>query len=427
MLRKIIRFLFFYLFLANISYAGPLTPDTVSSNPAAVAVVTGNGVAQKYLEKQLGIKNNHGIEFGGTWMVDNNQLFSGGIPNVYRNTSNSAFLFNITADTEKLAAWKGGMFGAEFLQLNAQSTNVQAGTVQGYNSIPGSKPLTRSELYQLWYRQKFFDDKLIVRIGKTLPTYDNVSQPLSLSQQNLNIPAVSSLIFTPLFTNPTMLGVMPGFYNSAYGITMNLVPTRKWYASYGIYDGNLAQGAQTGINLLPTLNGSYFQIAEVGVNWLQGENRKPGFFGSGLWHQSGKLTNFLNQSANSASGFYLFGTQRLWYKNPGIDNVGISSFYQFGVNNSNILSVKKYVGAGLTGFGLVPERFDDSLGLGIAFSWLNQSTSDRATELMYQGYYQAKIIKGVYLEPVLTYIPTPGVSKTLNPDWAGTLRAIILF
>jgi porin len=50
----------------------------------------------------------------------------------------------------------------------------------------------------------------------------------------------------------------------------------------------------------------------------------------------------------------------------------ISTFVQFGLNNSETLPVKDYFGLGFTGFGLVPHRADDSLGIGMAWSWLNR-------------------------------------------------------
>lgn len=50
------------------------------------------------------------------------------------------------------------------MQFNGQDANGQAGSVQGYNSLPGPEPLNRSELYQLWYRQTLFEDRLIFRM-----------------------------------------------------------------------------------------------------------------------------------------------------------------------------------------------------------------------------------------------------------------------
>ena len=50
--------------------------------------------------------------------------------------------------------------------------NALAGTVMGFNSLSAAPPFSRAELYELWFRQEFFDKKLIVRIGKSVPTYD---------------------------------------------------------------------------------------------------------------------------------------------------------------------------------------------------------------------------------------------------------------
>lgn len=401
---------------------------SIASNPAAVNLLTGTGDLQAFLEKELGIHNNHGIRIGGTFTGDANQLFSGGIPNADRSTLNGLFQLGLSADTEKLIGWQGGLFDVEILQFNGQNTNTEAGTVQGYNGLPGSPPLNRFEVYKLWFRQQLFDKTFFIRIGKTVPSldFDNVVKPVPLNDDHLIIPAVSGLIFTPLYVNATMLGIMPGYYNSAYGLTLNFVPSRKWSLSYGVYDGNLARGKQTGLTG-PTFNGAYFHIAEGNFNWVLGSHKLPGDIGLGLWHQTGLIQTSPSLTEHGASGIYLFGTQRLWYRNRSVDNAGISGYYQYGNTNSGVLNMKQYVGAGLTAFGLIRSRENDSMGLGGALSWLNQKSFHRRTELMTQAYYQAQMIPNVYLEPALTYIPTPSASPNLSAAWAATLRTIILF
>ena len=109
----------------------------------------------------------------------------------------------------------------------------------GFDSIEVTPPLVRQEIYQLWYLQSFFEDRLSVRIGKSIPTYDfgNVVRPVPVRDSAAAIPAVSGLIYTPIFVNPTMLGVIPGYYNSAVGLTVTVTPNDRTYLSYGIYDG----------------------------------------------------------------------------------------------------------------------------------------------------------------------------------------------
>lgn len=411
------------LYASNIALAS----SSISSNPAAVNVETGSGAIQQYIEKKLHIQDNHGISLQGAWIGDTNRLFGGGLPSAKKSTSNSVGIIDLSIDMEQFNGWKGGLFSAQFLQENAQNTNGPAGVIQGFNSLPDVPPYNRSELYALWYRQALFDDKLFIRLGKTITTLDfnNVVKPVPLSQNDPNIPAVTSLIYTPIFISPAVDGLMPGYTNTAYGMTATFTPIKTWYASYGIYDGNLASGKQTGLTG-PTFNGNYFQVGETGSAWRLGKDQKPGTIGIGLWHQTGLIKQG-NLAERGSTGTYLFGSQRLWYKHPGKDTSGISGFYQYGINNSKVLPMKQSIGAGLTAFGLVANRASDSIGAGVSLAWLNQRVTNRKKEIMFQIYYQAMLFKYIYLEPVLSYIPNPGQNNQLRPATAGTLRAIVLF
>ena len=398
----------------------------VSANPGAVNLFAGTGA----LGRALSFKEDSPIRLGGLWIGDTNYLLSGGLkPKSF--ASNSLFQLNLAVDIEKLIP--GGLFGVEFLQFNGNNTNVKAGAVQGYNNITGLPPLHRSELYQLWYRQKLFNEKLILRIGKTVTTddFNNVLRPVGFAEEHIVTPSTSSLIYTPMFVNPTLIGASPGYYNSAYGITAKIAPVKASYLSYGIYDGNLARGKQTGIRG-PEFNRYRFQIAETGVTWCFADKRLPGTLAAGVWHQSGKLsainsTTGLPIIENGTGGFYLFGTQRLWLRNSGKDKSSIAGFFQYGNNHSKTMRMDRFIGAGLTFFGLTPYRPDDSFGVGLARSRLNKNTFPRKKELMLQGYYQAHLFAASYFQLTFSYIPKPGASKQIPHTWAATGSIIVLF
>ena len=97
------------------------------------------------------------------------------------------------------------------------------------------------------------------------------------------------------------------------------------------------------------------------------------------------------------------------------------------MNNTKTLPVKDYFGAGLTGFGLIPFRPDDSVGAGMAWSWLNVIPPKRPSELMFQAYYQAHLYAGTFFQPAISYIPTPGVNSSFESAWAVTFRFTVLF
>lgn len=323
---------------------GEAAPAAVSANPAADNIVTGTGALGRF----LGLDQDSGIRLGGAWIADANWLMSGGRePGQWGG--NSLTLLDLSLDAEKLWGITGGSFGMDFLQYSGQAVNQQAGTVQGYNGLEATAPLVRQELYELWWRQSLFNNKLVVRIGKTVPTFDfnNVSRPQPTANISGNIPAVTGLIYTPVFKNSTLLGKMPGYYNSAVGVTTTFIPTKETYFSYGVFDGNQAVGEQTGLRG-PQFTGYYFHIWEAGVHYRLGPQEKPGTFACGMWEQTGKLTAVNGTTVDGANGMYLYGSQRLWFRRPGLDNSGVSGFYQFGANNSATSLVRQYLGLGLT-------------------------------------------------------------------------------
>lgn len=396
----------------------------ISSNPSTVNIFPGTGELGQWLFKQEGPT---GVRLGGVWVADGNAIVSGGA-DLGRWSGNNLVVVGLDLDFEQLQWWKGGSFGSAFLQFNGMNSNARAGSVQGFDSLSVVPPFeNRSELYELWLRQTFFDNKLVLRVGKTVPTYDfnNVIRPVPVQDASLEIPGVTGLLFTPAFINPVNIGVMPGYYNSAYGITANFAPNEHIYLSLGGYDGNLARGVQTGLKLGPQFNGYYFLVSEVGASWLSGEHRKPGNVAVGAWVQTGKLSipNVVEQ--NGAQGLYLFGAQRLWFAHPKQDASGISMYWQLGYNHAKTLPMNRFIGAGFTGFALT--RPKDSFGFGAALSWLNKRLFQRKTELMFQGYYQAHLWHSTYLEPVISYIPTPGGSKHLPQTLIATIQVINLF
>jgi porin len=410
--------------LASTGQAMAQASPAVSGNPAATDYsIVGTG----WLGHTLGLKDEWGVKLGGLWLADTNLVAAGGaVPGGW--TNNQALFVGLHVDANKLVDWKGAAFGVQFLQFNGSETNEQAGSVAGYNSIVGLQPFNRTELLEAWYLQEMIKDVLSMRIGRVLPTYDfgNVLRPVALADDTQNIPAVSGLLWTPVFVNGSMIGAMMGYYNPANGVTVNFSPTKSFYVNLGVYDGNRARNIQTGLNP-PMFNGYWFNIGEVGINWLLGEGKHPGQFGFGLWRQTG-LLSARGITEDGTGGFYLFGSQRVaHHTNPKVDNSSISVFYQVGANASQTLPITQYYGAGLTAFSPFGDRASDSMGIGVAVSRLNPNLFQRQTELMFQGYYQAHLFASIFMQPTVTYIPTPGASPTLPGALTTTLRLTVLF
>lgn len=408
------------------SIAKALSSDTVqpiSSNPGAANIIPGTGL----LGRLIGLDNIPGVRVGGLWIGNADYLFTGGVkPRTW--SFNSLLLLNLNVDAAKLAGIPGASLDAELLQFNGEDANGKAGVVTSYDGLTGPKPFVRTQLYELWWRQSLFADGIVIRVGKTVPTYDfnNVARAVPTADASLQIPAVSGLIYTPIFKNPTLIGASPGYYNSAYGITANFAPTKNFYFTYAFYDGALARGIQTGLREDPVFDGHYFTIGEAGYAWSLTDQKLIGNLAAGGWAQTGELTA-PGARQDGSEGFYTFGSQRLWRRNAGVDNSGVSGFFQFGVNDSRTMLVNEYFGAGVTGFGLIPDRPVDSIGTGLAWSWLNRRYGFRSNEAILAAYYQMHLIGTSFLEPVLSYIPNPGESPRTQGAVAMTAQLTVLF
>lgn len=414
------KLLLIFLFGCTLGYSQSASYG-ISGNPGAVDVIVGTGE----LGRRLGIPERSGVRLGGVWLGDYNALLSGRQSSQVL-TGNSSLILDFSINLEKAIGWKGARIGTEFLQFNGQPTNRDAGAVQGYNSLPGPPPLNRSELFQLWLHQSLFDNRWKIWIGKTAPTYhfNNVSKPVpTVDDPAISIPSVSGLIYTPIFTNPTLDGVIGGYYNSVYGIESTIAPLSSLYINMGFYDGNLARGVQTGLKG-PRFNGYYFSIMEVGYGWA---GSKPGIFAVGGWYQSGTL-HAAAQTQTGTGGIYGFASKALWIRESKTVSKGnLSGFLQFGWNNSRTLQMNLFFGGGLSAFAIIPKRPNDSLGMGVSWSRLNPHLFSRYSEFMLQTYYQAQVYGSLYFQPVFSYIPNPGAHPEKSNVTALTARLITLF
>ena len=333
------------------------------------------------LGKVLGLSEASGIRLGGIFVPQFNWTVSGGV-RPHTTFGGLLLALNAGVDTQKALGIPGGTFGIEFVEYSGGTTNYAAGSVQLYDGLNNGGPRDRQQLEQLWWHQRLFQDKLIFQIGKlnAAGIFGAVLTPVVISNPKLQDTSISGLTWVPPGINPTMLGRLAVYPNTAYGAAVHFAPTKNLYASYGIFDGNDARGVQSGLLLGPRINNYKFNIGELGVSWLLGEEKKPGRFGVGGWVQTGDLvTPYLNMETgnlkreNGTTGYYLFANQRLWYQHPDLNNSGLVSYMQFGHTSDHAAMANTYFGAGLMGVELAPVLPYNRISIGMAWSELNNA------------------------------------------------------
>jgi porin len=439
--------------LAGSAVAESIPPEEL---PRAGEIVANPQAAYTFagwdqLGLMLGFDEKSGVRMGGCFINEFRWVASGGIrPNDTLATLSLAVHASI--DTEQaLNVIPGATVGVEFLECAGSSMAGATGAVQQMTTEDGPVPHSRQQLYQLWWHQRLFDDRLILHVGKMngSGSFNSVQMPVVIAERQLQDRDISDLMFVPVGLNPTLFGRLPSYPNTGYGAVVHYAPTKEFYASYGIFDANGTHGVQTGLEVAPDFNGYYMQIGELGYSWRLGDQRKPGRIGVGGWYQSGELFTPALTAEDGATGFYLFANQRLWYKNPNVDEAGILGYMQFGHTGADTQVVKTYFGTGLTGLRLVPGRPFDQMSVGVAWSKLNDTPKAGAffypgvesksanlgeSELMFQAVYQTtfffKMPRGFWtLTPVVgyTYIPDPGQRPDIPAAHVIALRLTTLF
>ncbi len=451
--------LLFLLFSLIVALPGTAHTDTLMDDPipesggiAANPQTAYTFLGWDQLGRGLGLKDEWGVRLGGFLILEPNWIASGGVE---PNSSHASLAVGIhtSVDLRKAVGIPGGTLGVEFLGFTGDAINNAAGCVQMFSNMDGAPPRSRIELMQAWWHQRLFDDKLIFQIGKmnVAGHFGTVTKPVFVSEGHLQDSGsdISSLIWAPVGLNPTVLSIFPAYYNTAYGATVHFAPTHNLYASYGLFDGNLARGVQTGLKWGPQFNDYKLHIGELGYAWRVGEHGKPGRLGVGVWRQTGDLNAPSLTSEDGATGYYLFANQRLWYRKPDINNSGLIGYFQYGHTGADSVMVNDYVGTGLSGVGLVPGRPYDTISVGMAWSKLNDlpgagaffypdvksdSKDLRGNELMFQAAYLTTFVFKTFSafwtltpELVYTYIPTPGRRPDLDAAHVFTARFIVLF
>lgn len=418
----------------------------IAANPQGAYSFVGND----YLGRALGLGDSTGLRIGGFLVPELDWVASGGVE-PHSVFGSVALGLHASVDTQKALNIPGGTLGVEFLLSSGGANLDAAGSVQQYTNMSAVEPIDRQDMTQLWWHQRLFDDRLMLQIGKMNGAghFNTVLQPVIVSEPHLQDHNISNLIYVPVGLNPTLFGRLPAYPDTAYGAVAHFRPTADLYLSYGLFDGNAARGIPTGTKGSPDFRDYRLNIAEAGYSWRVGGQGMPGRVGVGGWWQRGELYTPAFTTEESSKGYYLFANQRLWYRQPAVDNSGVIGYLQFGHTGAETQAANRYWGGGLMGVGLVPGRPWDTLNLGVAYSLLNDtpgagaffypdvpsdSTDLNSGELMVQAAYQANFAFGTpenywTLSAILayTYIPTPGQRPDLPVANVLSARLVALF
>lgn len=371
-----------------------------------------------------------GVSFDFDYVGEAATILDGGYRDSHVTKYADQFALGANLDLERLLGIPDAEFQVTLTDRNGHSVNDRlsdpGATVGGSSvqEVQGRGPVTR--LTQFWYRQRFFDDALSIKLGR-IPFGDDFAT------------------IDSHFQNLAFGGAQPGnwgndIYNwpiSQWAAVVRANLAADWYLQAGVFnlnDSNLdndhgldlhhsgTQGTMYPIELgyTPTIGGMAGTY-KLGFYTHDVDNRAYG---------DGPAT----RTSDTNTGLYYVIQQRVT-THGGDAKRGLTLFSMGNTNHGDTAGIDRYVSIGATYQGPFNARPQDDAGIGLAYLHVNDDVNDyidyynatpagSLTPLPRQGHeYDAELYYSVNLTPYLTlrpnlqYVANPSAVDSVDNAW----------
>jgi porin len=350
----------------------------------------------------------------------------------------------VTIDLDRLAGWRGLSFFANFFAIH-NTGRMRRDFVGGINTIAAIEAVPTVRLSEIWLEQNFAGDRASFKFGQIAADseffYSDASQLFLQSDwptiTALNLPSGGAAYplstpgfrfkFDPVKDFTLMLEVLNGdpsgarFGNDAelrdrYGLNfrVNDPPFIIGEAQFRRNAGKQDQGLATTIKLGGWGHTGWFNDQRFAVGGFLLAD--PAGSGVPIQHRGD-------------SGLYAVIDQQIYRPKGGDAQSGITLFSRMSISPSDRNLIDRYIDGGVVFAGLVPQRPDDKFGASVIYARFSNSVrAFERDQLLFSGVpgvvrdfeanleltYQAQIVPGWLVQPVLTFIWHPDGDATKN-------------
>ena len=399
---------------------------------------------------------NHGVQLGANYVGD---VLGNPVGGVRRGTTYEGRLeLFLTVDLAKAVGWSGATFHANAYQIQGRGLSANE---LGNNLLvaSGIEAARSTRLFDLWLEQQLWSGAIAVRIGQLAADDEFItSQYASL--------LVNSTFGWPGITATDLPGGGPAYPLSTPGVRLRLQATDRLSVMAAVFNGNPA-GSGTGNPQVRNAGGTAFRlgddafaIAEAGyaLNQEKDATGLPGTYKLGGWYHSGHFADQrfdrggLSLASPASSGvpaqhrsdygLYAAADQMVW-RVPDTKDSGVGIFFRVSGSPSDRNLVDFYVDGGFNYKGLLPDRGDDVLGLGVAYARVGDAASAldrdvnffsgtrrpvRDYEMAVELTYRAQVTPWWTVQPDLQVIVHPGghVADPTDPTRRRAIRDAVV-
>ncbi|MEM1446672.1 MAG: carbohydrate porin [Planctomycetota bacterium] len=363
-------------------------------------------------------------------VLEYSEVYDGGIEE--QDSFRNLFTLGVTTDLEAVAGLQGGTFFIQYLSVTAENGgSADAGDIQVFSNIENDRSL--DVIYELWYEQLLFEDRLRVKVGKV-----DANSEFAYVVPLLTFSASGELTNSSAGFQPTIQG-FPSYPDPATSINVfwNAIEEQAWSLTlgYGLYDGAAGvDGVTTGSRgpssfFSDELSDDYFHVAEAQVGWASLAGLPEGGVSVGGWFHTGDFERFDGDIESGTGGLYATVQQRLTAPQGDEAEQGLYVFGQFGWADEDVAEIAQVYGLGAVLAGVGDIRPDDKLGVYASLAVLSDEAAagfDR-DELAIETFYRLQITPAAYLQPGLQYIVNPSGDATVDDAVVGQVRLGLTF
>jgi len=211
-------------------------------------------------------------------------------------------------------------------------------------------------------------------------------------------------------------------------------PVEWFYCSVGAADAQ-ADARETGFRTAMHDEDYFFYVFETGlVPRLQtATGDLPGAYRFGLWYDPQPKERYFNdlagrlrpRSRTDDVGFYLSFDQAVYRESPDSDQ-GLGLFFRYGFAHRDVNEIEHFWSLGGQYQGLIADRNDDVLGLGMAQGMLTDKLryygESPGHETVFEMYYNVQVTNWLNITPDLQYIINPGAKHSVQDCFVMGLR-----
>ena len=343
--------------------------------------------------------------------------------------------FGVRLDTAKLGWWNNG----SFLVQGHWVQHIGAGDCFGehtgaFNPVSGIMAGNQIRVFNLYYRQSWHDDGVVVKVGQIAVDDDFMLSDYTGLFLNSAFGAMPSQVGTPVATSCGGGPAFPIYSVAAPGVVLRVRPAESFYSQLGLYYGNPGPD-ETDNYGFDWVN----QSADLGLFWENGVNyslaKHGGAFRLGLSYHTGPMDDFSTANKNNAPvekqtvpNYYAVNDFQLLADKDGKTKLGL--FCRGGITPDLDLSmVSLYADVGLNWFAPLPMRPDDMGGVAVSYTKFGQAFRDStglntiaADETTLEFTYKAQMTRWFTLQADTQILFNPAV----NPN-SGTRETAVVF